>query len=188
MNEPTPCKSCGALMDDEEWRPVVGFERYEVSSHGRVRHGRLVLRTHRQKIRNAPGYFMISLRRDGRQTVGLLVHRLVMFAFAGPPLPGQEVNHKNGDKSVNCLSNLEWVTRSENRKHAFALGLSKPNAFVMLGHRGEENAFHKLTESEVRQIKALKGSISSIRLAPRYGVSHALIRDIWLGRRWAHVS
>jgi hypothetical protein len=46
------------------------------------------------------------------------VHRLVAFAFIGPPpTPAHEINHKNGDKSDPRVENLEWVTRAENIRH-----------------------------------------------------------------------
>lgn len=52
-----------------------------------------------------------------------LIHVLVTVAFLGDCPNGKEVNHKNGDKSDNRLTNLEYVTHSENMKHAFASGL-----------------------------------------------------------------
>lgn len=61
------------------------------------------------------------------------VHRLVAFYF----VPGYQedlvVNHIDGDKSNNLFTNLEWVTRSENDLHAFALGLRTPNIWYKEG-------------------------------------------------------
>lgn len=55
------------------------------------------------------------------------MHRLVALAYLGNPTGNKiEVNHKDGVKSNNKLDNLEWVTRSENRKHAYRIGLRKP--------------------------------------------------------------
>lgn len=56
-----------------------------------------------------------------------LVHRVVAMAYLPNPEGKKCVNHKDGDKLNNALSNLEWVTHSENMKHAFKTGLWKPH-------------------------------------------------------------
>ncbi len=105
----------------EGWRPVVGFEDvYEVSDAGRVRRGGHVL----IPLRNSAGYRAVQLWRDGRPTTRL-IHVLVAAAFLGPAPEGQDVNHCDGDKTHNAVANLEYVTRSENNRHAYRLGLRK---------------------------------------------------------------
>ena len=103
-------------MSDEEWAPVRDAPGYEVSSHGRVRNGGgLVMR---QQTSN--GYHRIQI--DRRQ---MLVHRLVAEAYIPNPEGNAEVNHIDGDKSNNRVSNLEWVTPSENVRKAYETGLRK---------------------------------------------------------------
>jgi hypothetical protein len=59
-----------------------------------------------------------------------LVHRILAICFIDNPLNKREVNHKDGDKSNNNLSNLEWVTTSENLLHAYNTGLLKSKMVV----------------------------------------------------------
>ena len=51
------------------------------------------------------------------------VHRLVAEAFLGGPHPDLDVNHIDGDKTNNCIENLEWCTREENVRHAVRIGI-----------------------------------------------------------------
>lgn len=110
-------------MFAEEWRPVVGYEgRYEVSNRGRLRgpHWGVV------KARNNRGYRAVTLvdsPHGGRKTYS--VHRLVMAAFVGPCPVDKQVNHIDGNKSNNYIENLEYVTQTENVRHALALSGGK---------------------------------------------------------------
>lgn len=105
-------------MTVERWLPVPGYEGlYEVSDQGHVRsvprHG-----TRGGALRpwlDRKGYAMVRLYRGARQK-GLSTHRLVLLAFVGPPGPGQQCRHLDGDSSNNRLANLAWGTRSENAR------------------------------------------------------------------------
>jgi len=107
------------------------------------------------------------------------VHRLVMEYF-GPPKPdlNSEVNHIDGNTSNNCLSNLEWVSSSENTKHGIRTGL-----FSRV----------KLTENQVREIKLLfKNEPDYIgkvpKIAEQYQVSTLVIMAIKHERNWKHIK
>jgi hypothetical protein len=71
------------------------------------------------------GYHSIDLRID-KQHKRYLMHRLVAQCFIPNPENKPEVNHKDGDKSNNHLSNLEWATKSENEKHAYSVLGKRP--------------------------------------------------------------
>lgn len=113
------------------WRPIVGFENlYEISDLGSVR--RLAgtpqcrdTRLLKTRIRG-PGYFMVQLYKDNRHHLRY-VHRLIAESFIGPP-NGLSVNHRDGNKLNNALSNLEYTTLAENTRHGFANGLIPPKA------------------------------------------------------------
>lgn len=70
------------------------------------------------------GYLRIYVSVNSRRK-GFSVHRLLAMAFIPNPEHKPEVNHKDGVKSNNSLSNLEWVTKSENIIHAYKTGLQK---------------------------------------------------------------
>lgn len=111
-----------------------------------------------------------------------LVHRIVARAFIANPDGKRCVNHIDGNKLNNSVSNLEWTTHSENTQHAFRTGLqSNP--------RGSASRNAKLTESKVSEIlQRLANGETGTSLAKEYGVTHGRIYDIKHGRGWTHVK
>lgn len=115
---------------NEVWKPVRGYEdRYEVSNTGKVRslnYRHKGITKELKPTTEGKGYLMVGLCRDGSMKWGK-IHRLVAEAFLPNPENKREVNHIDGDKKNNVVDNLEWVTASENMKHAFKIGLIKPD-------------------------------------------------------------
>lgn len=109
-------------MEIEYWRAIPSFPVYSASNYGRIRNegtGRIM-----RSYIDTRGYLMLTLRRDNKQ-VPQRVHRLVAEAFLGGPHPGLDANHIDGDKTNNCIENLEWCTRLDNVRHAVNTGLRK---------------------------------------------------------------
>lgn len=110
-------------FNNEVWRKVIGFRDYEISNYGRLR------RAKDKKIRklraNKLGYIRVDLYKN-KCAHWVCVHRLVADAFLQNKNKLPQVNHKNGIKSDNRATNLEWVTRSDNIIHAYKTGLRKP--------------------------------------------------------------
>jgi hypothetical protein len=129
----------------EQWRPVLGYEHgYEVSDQGGVRS--LYRNGRHLKPSNCRGYKQVVLyAQDGLTTKGHTVHRLVAAAFILNPKNLPWVNHVNGQKDDNRVSNLEWCDRTGNVRHAVKAGLIKPL-------KGEANGASKFTDRERRVI------------------------------------
>ena len=99
------------MIEMGEWRPVVGYPNYLVSSEGFVM-SRGWLTVLKPSLSNT-GYFVVSLKQDGvRKTVN--IHRLVAQAFLEPDDTRPNVDHIDRDKLNNAVSNLRWCTQSEN--------------------------------------------------------------------------
>lgn len=111
----------------EVWKDVVGFEDiFQVSSFGNV-YSKRTNKNLKQCLTKS-GYKTVATKIGGRNGVNhtFRVHRLVAIAFLGYCDGRVEVNHIDGNKANNKLSNLEWVTPLENMKHAKDTGLIKP--------------------------------------------------------------
>ena len=103
---------------EEIWKSI-GYEGYEVSNLGRVKsykydkiNGKIM-----KPYKDTKGYLQIDLPLDGRKRenrIHLAVHRLVAVAFIPNPDNLPQVNHRDEDKTNNCVDNLEWCTNDYN--------------------------------------------------------------------------
>jgi hypothetical protein len=108
----------------------------------------------------------------------LFVHRAVLLAFKGFPLPGQESRHLDGNPSKNRLDNLEWGTHLDNMQDK-QVHQTQP--------RGESQGGSKLKESDIPQIRAAYPGKTLRQIASQYGVSHTTILAAITGHHWRHV-
>ena len=111
----------------EDFKDVKGFEgKYQVSNMGNVKSLNFN-HTKKERLLSTKGlrsgYPTVSLGRKSNARV----HRLVAETFLKRPIGKDQVNHINGIKTDNRLSNLEWVTGSENMQHALKNNLWKPS-------------------------------------------------------------
>ena len=106
----------------ELWRDIDEYENYQISSWGRVyskdAHSYLV------PEQTEKGYLRVQLYANGVRK-HYKVHRLVAGEFIPNPLGKPQVNHIDGDKTNNSVSNLEWVTNRENCDHARKMRLER---------------------------------------------------------------
>lgn len=107
----------------EIWKDVIGYEGiYQISNFGNVKslnYRDLNIESLMKPTLNTHGYLTVCLSNRVNLKKRFQVHRLVAMAFIDNPKNKPEVNHKNGVRKDNIVSNLEWVTRSENTKHAY---------------------------------------------------------------------
>lgn len=135
----------------------------------------------KMKTRNRAGteYQIINFMTiDGKKRT-FRTHRLVLMAFN--PIENMdklEVNHIDGNKRNNNLSNLEWCTTSENQKHAFKTGLQKAK-------KGEKSNFSKLKEEDIQLIFQLRKQgktqqqIAEVVGCSRSNISYILNKKTW---------
>ena len=133
-------------MNTESWEEVTRNSNYIVSETGRIRrHGSDV----DHSTRDRKGYLATDLYQNGKRTTER-VHILVAEAFVPNPDGKPEVNHKDGNKHNNSASNLEWVTKKENCRHAWENGLARPS-YGMLGkknpHGGRKGKPFRIVET-----------------------------------------
>lgn len=171
----------------EIWKTIVGYEGwYSVSSHGRVRREKNGPYTKIRKrilkpIKDSYGYYHIDLYKNGIQK-NYTIHKLITIAFLGKCPKGLQVNHKDGIKTNNYASNLEYVTHYQNMQHARKNGFFKSK-------KGSKNGRAKLTEKQVFQIRRLyqKGNIIQRKLGEKFNVSQSIIGFITRKETWKHI-
>lgn len=174
----------------EIWKDIKGYEGiYKISNHGRimsldkfVNHGNRgnILKRGRilKQVLTKSGYHRVSLC-DGRTKINAITSIYVARAFIPNPENKPQVNHKNGIKTDNKVTNLEWCTNSENIKHAYDNGLLCPpwkNKF-----NDEHNTAKKVLQFTKRM--ELIGEYAAIIIASRkFGIGSSSISAVCNGR------
>lgn len=171
-------------MKNEEWKIIDGYDGlYQVSNYGNIKsfkrkggsYGKIL-----KPIKNTKGYLWVRLCKN-KISKGYLIARLVLLNF----LPYKnsdilQVNHLDGIKTNNNLSNLQWCTSSENITHAYKTGLKD--------YKGESNPCAKLSEKDILEIRfLLKRNISQKNIAQKYGVHRTIISRIKSNKIWKHI-
>ena len=151
-------------------RDVVGFEGlYAVDTDGNVWSFWFGKERILKSAKDGKGHLKVILCKDGKHKT-VAVHRLVAIAFILNPENKPEINHKNGIKTDNRIENLEWVTSSENKIHAFATGLSP---------KGEKHGSTKHPDSVIRKVFEMESQgYSQRKIGEQVGYTQSHISGI----------
>lgn len=176
----------------EIFKDIEGYDgTYQVSNLGKVKSNQRAVNCKDRYFKTLPAinfkptmrgqYLKVTLRFAGRYK-NENIHRLVAGAFIDNPENKPFVNHKDGNKFNNCSDNLEWLTPSENTRHALRHSL-------MNTARGEAKIrTAKLTTVQILSIRQEVKSAPQTEVAKKYGVCQQAISRIVTHRNWAHIK
>ena len=170
-------------LPDEIWRDIVDYGgKYQVSNYARISS---LCRGKTKLIKPDivhTGYLRVTFYKNGK-TKNHYVHVLVAQAFIPNPDNKRQVNHLDGDKTNNHVSNLEWATPAENIHHAFAMGLRKS---------GYEHLRAKFTPEQVREIRrdCVPGDseLGFKPFAKKFNVTPKIISDAYYCKSYQNVD
>ena len=157
------------------WTRITDYTNYWISSDGKIFN-------ENNQGKNVPTY----LNHKGYKVVGLYnkltgktdklrVARLVATEFIRTPESKEQVNHKDGDKTNNKIENLEWVSNTQNRKHAVE---NKLHAY------GERHHKSKLKQKDINYIRNNYPKMTQKKLALKYNIDKSIISKIVNNKIW----
>lgn len=139
------------------------FKGYSVAIDGTVTNLRRGTTVKHQE--NNCGYMRVQMC-GGESKPRFFVHRIVAELYIPNPLNLPQVNHKDGNKKNNHVSNLEWVTASQNHKHAFSELGKQPTRVC-----GDKSGAQKITLAQIEEARELVESGQLIKnVAKIYGI------------------
>ena len=181
-------------MTQEEWKDVHGYVGYyQVSNLGNVRSVDRYVNNHKgdkafrkgkplTKSLDDKGYVRYTFRM-GKSKKMKRGHRLVAEAFIPNPNQHTIINHKDGNKQNNHISNLEWCTHRHNSQHAESMGL--------VNHvKGSNHYKATTTENDVRAMRRLyaKGEHTQKQIAEIFSINSNTIKHILARRSWPGIE
>lgn len=158
--------------------------RYIVRTDGRIfsTNYRMSGKIHElSKVTDTGGYQEVKLSIHNKSFLAQ-VHQLVAQAFILNSNNYDEVNHIDGNKKNNHVENLEWSSRSDNLKHAYANNLIKPIC-------GENHSKTNLSNKTVRKIcELIEDNVGLKTISKITGVPYLIVNSIYHKRTWNSIS
>lgn len=170
----------------EIWKDIEEFNNlYQISSYGRVRgkgrvlcNGKYLKPKYLKPAFNNTGYLQIRITIDNERRI-YLVHRLVGKYFIPNTDNKLTINHKDGNKSNNHVSNLEWLSQQDNCIHAALSGLTRV---------GSKSHRSRLTEEEVSDIVRFSKYLNIPQISKIMNVEYTIIHKILNGYAWNQIT
>lgn len=176
-------------MKNEIWKKIPNYSLYEASNMGYIKtfnwKNKKVEKIMKPAL-DGSGYLRTMLKGDDGIFHTIKMHRIIAKTFIPNPENKPTINHKNCIKTDNRISNLEWVSISENVKHAY-----KQNCMT---NKGECNPCATLTDKQVLEIrknyeygKNCKKGKTKQQIAEEYGTTFNVIKQLIQGKTWKHL-
>ena len=151
--------------------------QYKICKNGKVWSS--ITEKYLSPAKTSGGYYTVSLYKNKKSKTHY-IHRLLAEAFIANPDNMPCINHIDGIKDNNDLSNLEWCSYSENNRHAYSNGLSK---------KGNLRYNSKLRENHIKSVFMLSRiGLSQEKISRMFGVSRGSIQDVLDGKSWVHTG
>jgi phage RecT family recombinase len=181
-------------LPNEIWINIKDYEElYKISNCGRIKNLERKIkkwngfRTHKEKIIkqffSEDGYLRVQLWKNG-ENKKYQVARLVGESFIPNIDNKPEINHRNGIKTDNRATELEWATHKENISHSINSGLKGD---IKRGGQLPQTILKEGDISMIRQIYA-EGNTTQNELSEMFNVSRGAINNITNGRNWKHIG
>ena len=182
------------ITDYIGWRPLIfkGIQtKYFVDTFGNIYQDKeTAKRTGAEMAKiytNSKGY-KVAILQINNQRKYVYVHRAMAESFIPNPKEYPLVNHIDGDKSNNYITNLEWTTYKYNSEHAIEHELFDPRSTVNKV-RGEKVWTNKYPEQLIHEVcKLLEQNVGPSEIARRLPITYINVMGIKRGHSWTHIS
>jgi len=176
----------------EIWKAIEGYSNYMVSSFGIVKSiERTIIDKNgveykkREKVLkqniNDKGYKLSYIYDANVKRKTISTHRLVAKAFISNPKKLKTVNHINGIKTDNRVENLEWLSNTDNMRHAYDNGI-RANKH-MLGNKNNKVNYDLSIINKIK--KMIKDKNTGVSIAEKFKISTSLVSIIKRNKHWS---
>ena len=181
----------------EIWKDILEFENmYQISNLGNVKGLKRTIKGNKSTwtkeecilkiFLDKKGYSQIRLSKENIKTTKK-IHRLVAIAFLPNPDNKPQVNHKDGIKTNNYPSNLEWCTNSENQIHAYKKGLNKHTENHNIANAKKGLLKRKLSAEDVINLRKMReNGLTYKKIGEHFNISGKFVEQIIKNKKYVN--